>query len=267
MPVTARLSQEQRLMYKRICLSGLAIVALMMIAACAGSGTATTPNAPTPAMSVSAVTVTSLVSSSTTFQLSAVARMSDGTVRDVTASAVWASSNPSLAIVSSAGLLTVVGSGEIEARATYQGVLGALRIVVTRPPPQAVYAVSGVSREAAPTARVLADLRIEITGGPDSGMVVITDAGGFFHFTLAPGLIAMQATKDGYEIWKIANLTMDQNRVFDITMYLNPPRNSAGSIATARCIDGTWSWAQTRARACTENGGVAYGQCPGPICE
>ena len=37
MPVIARLSQEQRLMYKRICLSGLAIVALMMIAACAGS--------------------------------------------------------------------------------------------------------------------------------------------------------------------------------------------------------------------------------------
>jgi hypothetical protein len=254
-------------MHKRIYLPGFAIVALMMIAACGGSSTTATPTTPTPGMSVSAVAVTSLVASSTTFQLSAMARMSDGTARDVTASAVWASSNTSLAIVSTAGLLTVVGSGEMEARATYQGVLGVLRIVVTRPPPQVVYAVSGVSREAAPTAHVLADLRIEITAGPDSGMVVMSDSGGFFNFTLAPGLISIQATKDGYEIWRIANLTMDQNRVFDITMYLNPPRNSAGSIATARCTDGTWSWAQTRARACTENGGVAYGQCPGPLCE
>jgi hypothetical protein len=254
-------------MKKRIGLSVVASVVLMMIAACAGSSNTTAPTTPTPTSSVSAVTVTSVVSSSSTFQLSATARMSDGTARDVTSSAVWASSNASLAVVSSAGLLTVVGSGDVEVRATYQSVLGTLRILVTQPPPQAKYSVSGVSREAAPTGRVLPDLRIEITAGLDSGTVVMSDAGGFFNFTLAPGLISMQATKDGYEIWQIGNLTMDQNRAFDITMFLNPPTNSADSIATARCADGTWSWAQTRARACTENGGIAYGQCPGPICE
>jgi hypothetical protein len=254
-------------MKKRMCLSAVASVTLMMIAACAGSSNTAAPSTPTPTSSVSALTVTSVAASSTTFQLSAMARMSDGTSRDVTSSAVWASSNAGLATVSSAGLLTVVGSGEVEVRAIYQTVLGSLRIVVTHPPSQTRYTVSGVSREAAPTSRVLADLRIEFTAGPDAGTVVMSDAGGFFSVTLTPGLISMQATKDGYEIWRVANLTMDQNRVFDITMYLNPPRNPAGSIATARCGDGTWSWAQTRASACTENGGVAYGQCPGPICE
>ncbi len=253
---------------KRICLSVVASVALVMIAACGGSGsTAAPPATPMPTASVAAVTVTSAATSSTTFQLSATAHLADGAVRDVTSSSAWASSNPSLAAVSAAGLLTVAGSGEVEVRATYQTVLGTLRMLVTQPPPQFKYTVSGVAREAAPTAMILVGLRIEFTSGPDAGTVVMSDSSGFFTAALTPGLIAMQATKDGYEIWRVANLTMDQNRAFDITMYLNPPRNVAGSIATARCADGTWSWAQTRARACTENGGIAYGQCPGPICE
>jgi hypothetical protein len=254
-------------MNQRICLSAVASVASMMIAACAGNGNTTPPATPTPNASVAAVTVTSVASSSTTFQLLATARMADGTVRDVTSSSIWASSNAALAPVSSSGLLTVVGSGEVEVRATYQSVLGTLRMVVTQPAPQSKYTVSGVAREAAPTAMILVGLRIEFTSGPDAGTVVMSDSSGFFSVALMPGLIAMQATKDGYEMWRVANLTMDQNRAFDITMYLNPPRDTAGSIATARCADGTWSWAQTRARACTENGGVAYGQCPGPICE
>jgi hypothetical protein len=258
---------EQRSMKKRIYLSAVVSVALMTIAACAGSGNTTTPATPTPNASVAAVTVTSAASSSTTFQLSAMARMADGTVRDVTSSSIWASSNAGLASVSSSGLLTVFGSGEVEVRATYQSVLGTLRMIVTQPPQQAKYTVSGVAREAAPTAMILVGLRIEFTSGPDAGTVVMSDSNGFFSVALTPGLIAMQATKDGYEIWRVANLTMDQSRAFDITMYLNPPRNAAGSIATARCADGSWSWALTRARACTESGGVAYGQCPGPICE
>jgi hypothetical protein len=238
----------------------------MMIAACAGTSNTTTPTA-TPTTSVSAVTVTSVVLSSSTFQLTAMARMSDGTARDVTSSSAWASSNAGFAVVSTSGLMTVVGSGDVEMRATYQSVLGTLRIVVTQPPPQAKYTVSGVAREVPPGAIVLADLRIEITAGPDAGTVLMSDAGGFFSVTLMSGVISMQATKDGYQIWRLGNLTMNQNRAFDIVMFLTPPNNPAGAPATARCNDGTWSWALTRVHACTENGGIAYGQCPGPICQ
>jgi len=53
----------------------------------------------------------------------------------------------------------------------------------------------------------------------------------------------------------------------DISMFPNTPTNEAGALATARCNDATWSWAPTREDACTANGGIAYGVCPGVLCQ
>jgi hypothetical protein len=49
-------------------------------------------------------------------------------------------------------------------------------------------------------------------------------------------------------------------------MYPTPATNPSGATATARCKDGTWTWATTVAEACTANGGILYGVCPGALC-
>ena len=252
---------------KRVILSGFAGIALAMFVACSGNNQ-TSPSAPTPTpgVTVSSLTITSATPSSSSFQLTATARMSDGSTRDVTTAAAWESSNTSLATVSSTGVLTVVGSGEVEARATYQSVMGALKILVTRPP--ATFVLSGVVREVAPAAKLVTGVRVAITGGANTGTFVVTDSSGQFRFsTVSAGVVAMEATKDGYELWRVTNLEMDRDRLLDVTVYPDPPSNAAGAPATARCNDGTWSWAAVRAEACPANGGIAYGVCPGPLCD
>jgi hypothetical protein len=249
---------------KQICLSAIASLSLMMLTACAGNG-GQSATGPTPTASVTAVTITSTSSSSTTFQLTATARLSDGSTRDVTSSSTWTTSNSGLAIVSATGLLTVVGTGEVEARATCQGVMGTMRMTVTAPPR---FSLGGVVREVSPHASLIANVRVEILEGPDSGAIATTDGNGAFRFSaLSFGVIGMQATKDGFQLWRIANLTVDGDRQIDVSLFPTTPTNPAGAAATARCGDATWSWALTRADACTANGGMVYGVCPGPLCD
>ena len=61
-----------------------------------------------------------------------------------------------------------------------------------------------------------------------------------------------------YLVWRITNLMLDRDRQVEIVLFPTPPKDANGMDATARCADGTWSWAQTRADACTANGGIAY---------
>jgi hypothetical protein len=128
--------------------------------------------------------------------------------------------------------------------------------------------LTGVVHEAAPSRSLVSNSRVEITGGADSGAFVMTDGSGFFRFSsLAGGVVSMQVKKDGYLLWRIANLTIDQDRALDVALFPIPPSNGAGVPATARCTDGSWSWARTLGEACSANGGVAYGVCPGPLCD
>lgn len=254
---------------KRVTLSGFACIALALSVACSGNNK-TNPSAPTPApgVTVSSITITSATPSSSSFQLTATARMSDGSTRDVTTLAAWESSNAGLATVSSSGVLTVVGTGDVEVRATYQSVMGALKILVTRPASPTTFVLAGVVREVAPAAKLVSGVRVAITGGADAGTFVMTDSSGQFRFsTVSAGVVAMEAAKDGYELWRVTNLDMDRDRLLDVTVYPDPPSNAAGARATARCTDGSWNWAAVRADACAANGGIAYGVCPGPLCD
>ncbi len=60
----------------------------------------------------------------TTSQLTATATLSDKSTKDVTSQAAWQSLNSGVATVSSSGLLTAVGTGQADIRATYQSVAG-----------------------------------------------------------------------------------------------------------------------------------------------
>jgi len=83
---------------QRTLLNGMAGVAMLTLAACGSDGHPASPTAPSTA-TVAAVVVTGGSTAAVSFQLTATARMSDGSARDVTSSAAWESSNPAIAAV------------------------------------------------------------------------------------------------------------------------------------------------------------------------
>jgi hypothetical protein len=124
--------------------SARGLVALAaMTAACSGGGD--NPVAPSPppggggggggAVTITAVAVqgAETVERGATAQLRAVAERSDGTSQDVSAQAMWRSSNPAVATVSEAGLLTAVASGSADISAEYDGKAGRRTVSVSVP--------------------------------------------------------------------------------------------------------------------------------------
>ena len=67
-------------------------------------------------------------------QLTAIARLSDGTQQNVTFTATWTSSNTAVATVSSTGLVTAVVAGTTTITATFQGTPNTITVVVTTTP-------------------------------------------------------------------------------------------------------------------------------------
>jgi len=254
-------------------LSGLAAITLAIAtAACSNSndnsgGSPTSPTPPNPSLTVRAVVVTGAPASNTTYQMNAKANMSDGSSIDVTAQAQWATSSPEIATIAPGGLLTVKQSGQIDVRATYQTTTGSMPLTVTAPG-SGMFILSGSVHEPPPGSKPVAGVTVRITAGTDAGTSTTTAADGTFGFTrVHGGQISLEAVKDGYQTAQYPGLVLDHDREIEIVMYPNPPINSAGVKATARCNDASWSWASTKPEACTANGGVAYVVCPGPMCD
>ena len=94
---------------------------LAVVGACGGGGAPTLPE-------VVRVTVAGMpaapLAPMQTAQLTAAATYSDGAVKDVTATATWDSTDPSVVTVSAAGLVTATGPGKADVSATFGGVSG-----------------------------------------------------------------------------------------------------------------------------------------------
>lgn len=245
----------------------LGFAAILTAISCGNSPSPTspTPTPPPAAVTITALTVTAGTPSASGVQLVAMITLSDQTSKDVTAVSAWTSSNASLAAVSAGGLVTVVTSGAVDVSATYQSVRGSLHLDVV----QAGWAISGrVSPVSPNTPPFLSGVRVEIVSGADTGAFAVTDANGAFRLAnLKSGVIDVQVTAVGYSVWTLTGLHLAGDQEFDPTLYPTPPRDATGASATAQCKDGTWSWTSTFVGACAANGGVAWGVCPGPICE
>ena len=246
---------------KRISRSIAAGIAVAILAAC-GERASSSPTAPT--VRVTAVAVSGPSTPSANLQLTATATMSDGTSRDVTSTARWESANPDLATVTATGWVTILGDGAPELRATYQSVTGSIRLMAV--PPRKVR-VGGRVREVFPNERPLVGARVVVVDGPDAGASATTDAAGGFTFpSLSVGRVAFEASPAGYLVRSLmTDLPVSQGDL-DFWMVPIPPDDPKGVTATARCQDGSWSWARSRAEACQANGGIAYLVCPGPLC-
>jgi hypothetical protein len=163
-------------------------------------------------------------------------------------------------------MVTVVGTGTVDLRATYQTVSNALTVVVLLSPRPAV-TLSGTVREVKPAEHTLASVRVDIVGGLDAGKFVMSDSNGKYQFTgLSQGTISLTATMAGYLPWQGSDIALKGDMTEDAWLVPIPPNDANGVTATARCKDGTWSWSTDPAAACAADGGTAYVVCPGPLC-
>jgi Carboxypeptidase regulatory-like domain/Bacterial Ig-like domain (group 2) len=181
------------------------------------------------AVPVSAVTITGApAGASAPFQLTATARLVDGSTIDVTKAAAWQSSNTQLATVSSTGLVTVVGTGDVDLQATYQSVSATVRVFVSHP---TTATLTGKVVEAGPDARPVAGARVQILEGSNT----MTDDRGAFELRGIPkGRAIIEVSKAGYETW--SNM-LDLENDTDLTVTLMPApaavqRNPAAGVSS-----------------------------------
>ena len=116
--------------------------------------------------------------------------------------------------------------------------------------------------------RFVADATIEIAGGADSGRTTQSDASGNFVLAnVTAGTVSLRVSKSGYQTWAKDGISLEGDKKVGVELFVEPPRDATGVAATGRCTDGSWTWAPIVAAACTNNGGLAYGVCPGPLCK
>lgn len=242
--------------------TSLVLSALLVTMAC---GSASSPTSPTPpAATISSVSLTIGAPSGAGFQITARAAKSDATTIDVTTAAVWESLSPAIATISASGFVTVITAGELDFRATYQGFEGRVHAAVQ----QSRYTISGRVSPVYPNRTLMSGVTVQVVSGPNAGMFVMTDStGGFLLGGLAPGFVDLKATVDGFSAWSLSRLQLATNTRIDPVMFPTPPTNEVGLKATGQCNDISWTYSNDPSRACNTHQGVAWGVCPGPLCE
>jgi hypothetical protein len=250
---------------KTLIAVAIAASCFLINAACGSSSSPSAPSTPPPTGTVTAVNISTASPSGTTFQLTAMAQLSDGSSRDVTSSAVWDSSNTGLATVSSGGLVTVKGTGAVDFTATYVKVSGSIHLLVSPQPATGVSALQGLVRDVPPGGNPIGGARVEIIAGPDTGKVATTDATGLYRFdSLTNARLSLHITANGFQEWAVGNLPLnDTVQTQDAWLYPVPPRDANNAPPTARCNDGSWTWDSDTAAGCSAHSGVAYTLAPG----
>jgi hypothetical protein len=188
-------------MKTRVCLSLLTAVALTV------TGCRSTPTSPSSPSGASTLRVEVMCPEfGESFRCSAYV-MTSNSSQDVTGLAQWSTSSPAIATVSTTGLVTVVGAGEVSIRATYQGTSG--YAIVSVAPGQGI---SGTFRDLQGTVLSmegpLPDVLMEILNGANAGRKTTTSSTGWFSMTgLQDGQFTIRLSKPGYVtaeyVWSI----------------------------------------------------------------
>ena len=178
----------------------LAAALLAALAGCSRSGpgaapaSPTSPGSPAPASGTAVTGLTvrgnaALIAIGQTSILTATARLSDGSSRDVTGAALWESSNSNLT-VSPGGMVRVVRFGQSHISASYQGRSATLNVQAT---PPGTFVAWG--RVRGPGVGGLAGVHVK---EDSSGLSTQSNADGEFSFGGLPGT-RLTFEKDGYE--------------------------------------------------------------------
>jgi len=113
------------------------LIVLAVLAGCGGGSIPTTSSNSHPAVVLQSIRVSASnpsLTAGTTGQLTAMGSYSDGSSQDLTKSATWSSSNPSVATVNGNGLAKGMAQGACTVTATQATVSGATTLTVAAPP-------------------------------------------------------------------------------------------------------------------------------------
>jgi hypothetical protein len=138
--------------------------------------------------------------------------MLDGSTLDVTRSASWLASNSRIATVSSSGSVTIVGNGEVDVRATYQGVTGSMHIDAVNP--SLKFTLNGTVTTADSVAHPIAGARVQIVLGP---YAFSDDHGSFTLANVPSGRAIVEVTRAGYQTYT-NEIDVDNDRQLAITL-------------------------------------------------
>jgi len=199
-------------MNRRVVFTCAAVISMTWLVSC-GKQTPTGPGgAASP--SVHIIAPPALTFPGQTGQLTAEETFPDGAKSDVTSAAVWRSSNPSVAFVSSTGLVTLVAAGVTTITATIpSGQIGTLSLAV------APANIAGRVTEAGGID--LPGVQVTIIGGPRDGQVTTTNEYGDYGFGAVTGVQQVKATKDGYTT-AYTSIPTDPTHA-DVVMYATTP--------------------------------------------
>jgi uncharacterized protein YjdB len=180
-----------------------AILVLLYSAACSSS--------PTTASSAATFTPSIAFTGGDVFtvgqvgQLSAIERQSASASQDVTKTAVWQSSNPSVAIVSATGLVTAMALGATIITASDQTAAGTLVVSVVPRTVSSLLVVgpavipTGQTSELTASATTTSGKQVVTSGvswqSSDPGVATVSDAG--ILTAIAPGTVTVTATYQG----------------------------------------------------------------------
>jgi hypothetical protein len=155
------------------------------------------------------------------FQLSAVATYSDGSRQDVTARVTWSAPAGGFVSVSASGRATIVGVGDGDVSASYQGLNSHTHVVAAAA--TGTYTIHGVIHENWPRESVvIANARIEVVGGPLDKQVFSGDSSGRFELppVSGPGF-QVKFKKERYDDASVDIVDLPRDEVLDVA--LPPP--------------------------------------------
>lgn len=230
----------------RLRLAPVALLLAVLGSAC-GSSSSSGPTLPAPVSTVTTSLASSTVGAGLTTQASAVLRDASGNVL-TGRTVVWTATPPSVATISTSGLVTAVAAGTATITATSEGQLGTATLTVTANPVATVTVtlasstlVQGAGTQATATLRDGAGNVVTgrtVTWSSASTSVASVTATGVVT-AVSPGAVLISATSEGKS--GSATLTVEPLTVSTVTVSLSSPLVGITKLSQGAAVvkDGT----------------------------
>ena len=197
------------------------------------SGTNPPPAPPTPDVVRVEVGGPTTIAPGEATRLTLTAVRSDGSVEDVTAAAVWRTSNDRVLEISAAGVARGLAVGEADVIARHQAWSRAMQVLVL---PAGTHRLTGRVSVGGIAVR---DVTVAVVSGVGAGLTAVTTPDGGYAFYGVSGSIRIHLKKAGYAN-RIATLDVAGHQTFDLELVPEQPvANFSGTyaltIAAAPC--------------------------------
>ena len=235
------------------------LVAPLAHVGCSGDSGPSTPTGATRApLTVTALAVAGCLAADN-YQCRAMASMSNATTQNVTSQAQWSTSDPAIATISSTGLVTLVASGNVQLRASYQTLSATRDIATTVTPAARFFALTGLVTTV--SGQPISGATVDASLMRRDGASALDRWWRFYHAApLREGAVTVVASATGYQsVTRSVALTQDlrwSDLQLPATLTPTPPPSVGATscsgvpsragcgVPTAQCNNGQWSCSQ-----------------------